>query len=110
MPRSTKRASTTDLDTLHRLTVRSLVAEIRRLKREKEPVPSSLLMASIKLLSVTGSTSPERPAKRESSPEMQALLATHISQEEEWNRVYGAGSREVDFTPPIGPARQFPEE
>lgn len=65
MPRSTKRASTKDLDTLHRLTVKNLVAEMRRLKRGKEPVPASLLMASIKLLSVTGSTTPERDEKRQ---------------------------------------------
>jgi hypothetical protein len=37
---------------------------MRRLKREKQPVPPALLTASIKLLSVTGSTDPERAKKR----------------------------------------------
>lgn len=106
MPRSTKRASTADLDTLHRLTVKSLVAEIRRLKREKQPVPPALLTASIKLLSVTGSTDPERPAKRN---DRLAGLLKEFNETENSNTAEGGVP---DFN--VGridlPARDFPDE
>jgi hypothetical protein len=65
MPRSIKRATSCDLDILHRLTVDALVAEMRRLKRSKASAPANLIAQAIKLLSVTGSTEPERVRTKE---------------------------------------------
>jgi hypothetical protein len=65
MARSTKRASTRDLDVLHRLTVRGLISEFRRVKKAKEPLSAALLNASSKVLALTGTTDAERPVKRQ---------------------------------------------
>ena len=64
MPKSTRRASERDLNVLHRLTVKGLISEFRRVAREKEPLPAALLNASSKVLALTGTTTAERPTKR----------------------------------------------
>jgi hypothetical protein len=47
MPKSTRRASERDLNILHRLTVRGLITEFRRVKRSKEPLSAALLPSRI---------------------------------------------------------------
>jgi hypothetical protein len=68
---------------------------MRRLRRAKQPVPAALLTAAIKLLSVTGSTTPERPANR--PDRLAGLLKEFDSAEERDN------GRVPDFTPPPYP-------
>jgi hypothetical protein len=60
MPVAKGRASERALDTLHRLTVKSLTEEMRRLHRAREPVPAGLISASTALLKATGVTAPAR--------------------------------------------------
>jgi hypothetical protein len=115
MPRSTKRATETELNVLHRLTVNSLVAEMRRLKSAKQPVPPALLTASIKLLTVTGSTTPERPAKR--ADRLKGLLEDFENDADKYPGERAPDTRAAvdrgvpDFTlPEYRPARDFPDE
>jgi hypothetical protein len=117
LPKSTKRANENDLNALHRLTVKGVVAELRRLRRAKETIPPGLLQASIKLLAVTGSTTPDRPARR---PDRLAGLLEEFNEDEAYAAAEGRpatgkgsrGPREVDFSLPTDepPAREFPDE
>jgi hypothetical protein len=103
VPRSTKRASQRDLDALHRLTVRALVAELRRVKRAKEPLPAALLNSAAKILALTSTTDPERPTKR--ADRLAPLLADF-----EGKASMDSDSKALtDFSRPA-PAREFPEE
>lgn len=64
MAKSTKRASERDLNILHRLTVKGLINEFRRVAKAKEALPAALLNASSKVLALTGTTNADRtPSK-----------------------------------------------
>jgi hypothetical protein len=79
MPRSTKRANEQDLNTLHRLATKALIADIRRMRRAKEPIPSGTIANAIKLLSITGSTTPDRSPRRKDR--LADLLVEHEAAE-----------------------------
>jgi hypothetical protein len=64
MSKSTKRASERDLNILHRLTVKGLINEFRRVAKAKEALPAALLNASSKVLALTGTTNAERTVSK----------------------------------------------
>jgi hypothetical protein len=103
MPSARGRASERTLDALHRETAKAILAELKRIKKAKEPVSAALLNAATSLLKVTGTTTPARPANR--SDRLKGLL-------NEFEETEARESGEIDFN--VGrieqPARSFPEE
>ena len=80
MARSAKRASTRDLDTLHRLTIRGLNSELRRIAKAKEALPAALLSAAAKVLALTGTT--EGARVREKEDRLAGLLKDYESEDD----------------------------
>jgi hypothetical protein len=103
MPRARGRASERTLDALHRETAKAILAELKRIKKAKEPVSAALLNAATSLLKVTGTTTPARPVNRKDR------LAGLLNEFEHQTAADEAGM--LDFSKGVEPpARGFTEE
>jgi hypothetical protein len=98
MAKSTKRASERDLNILHRLTVRGLIKEFRRVAKAKEALPAGLLNASSKVLALTGTTTADRTVTK---VDRNAALLRGYDETED------LGEAITDFSTP--PQRELPE-